>query len=79
MKRNVLTHQDVLNHICEHLEQKLNSPKCRAIKRHLDSCPNCTSYLKSIKTVLAFYKRYPIPKLSKMSEKRLFSLLQQVR
>lgn len=79
MKRKSITHKDVLNHICENLEQKLHSPTCRAVKRHLDQCPECASYLDSLKKTVILYKRYPLPKLSKTAHKRLLFALSQER
>jgi len=62
-------------HICESLDEKIDSPRCRAIKKHLEECPNCRHYLKSVKKTVKLYKKLPCPDLSTESRKKLFSAL----
>ena len=76
MKSNKAVHKRIFLHICENLDQGLNSPKCRQIKRHLDACPECIAYLDSLKATITLYRDYPIPRLSIRAKKRLRTIIQ---
>lgn len=52
--------KDVLNHICEHLGEDLESPRCVAIKQHLNECTCCKTYFKTMETTIQFYKDYNV-------------------
>lgn len=65
----------VYKYICENLDADLNSRKCRAIKKHLDSCPECTAYLDSLKKTIVLYRREPVPRVSKATHKRLVRVI----
>ncbi len=73
-KKNNITCKEVMHHLCENLGEDLNSPKCAAIKNHLDNCENCQSYFKSIESTILFYKKYDV-KLSEDGHKRLLDFL----
>ena len=45
------------------------------IKKHLNKCPDCSIYLKSVKKTVALYQKLPCPKLSASSRKRLHTAL----
>jgi len=60
-----------LDHICENLGEDLSSQRCASIRRHLDGCADCAAYLKSLRRIIALYKSYPIPSLSRNGRKRL--------
>jgi len=66
---------DVFRHICENLDQKLNAPECREIKKHIDRCPNCVAYLDSLKKTILLYREYPHPRLRNKARRRLQSTL----
>jgi predicted anti-sigma-YlaC factor YlaD len=51
---------EVINHICENLGEDNDSPNCIALKEHLNNCPNCQSYLKSVKLTIELYKNYNV-------------------
>jgi anti-sigma factor RsiW len=57
----VVTCAGVYKHICDHLDENLSSPRCRAIHRHLKTCPECAAYLASLKTTVRLYRRMPVP------------------
>ncbi|RJP71267.1 MAG: zf-HC2 domain-containing protein [Ignavibacteriales bacterium] len=59
MENNV-TCKEVMNHICDNLGEELNSPRCIAIKEHLNSCPSCQSYFKNVEVTIDFYKKYNV-------------------
>jgi predicted anti-sigma-YlaC factor YlaD len=54
---------EVYRHICDRLDEEVNSPKCRAIKEHLAKCPGCSAYLDSLKKTVLLYKRAPFPRV----------------
>ncbi|PJA95598.1 MAG: hypothetical protein CO129_10870 [Ignavibacteriales bacterium CG_4_9_14_3_um_filter_34_10] len=66
--------REVMNHICDNLGEDLNSPKCVAIKEHLESCDSCKKYFKSVEDTIKFYKLYNV-ELSDESHKNLMKKL----
>lgn len=66
---------DVLSHICDQLDEELDSPRCREIKNHLKQCPNCVAYLDSLKTTVHLYAHYPIPRAPEGTRRKLFAVL----
>jgi predicted anti-sigma-YlaC factor YlaD len=58
-------------YICENLDVDLNSPACTQIKKHLDNCPNCVTYLNTLKKTILLYKEYDKPGLKKSAKNRL--------
>ncbi len=76
MKNTKPTCEDVFKHLCDNLDRDMNSPQCRDIKSHMDACPDCVTYLNTLKKTIGMYKEYPIPRLTQASRKRLHSLLQ---
>ena len=75
MKKKTVCCDDVLNHICEELDTKLTSAKCRELKRHLEQCPNCTVYLDSLRKTITLYSSTPNPRLPQKARKQLFATL----
>jgi predicted anti-sigma-YlaC factor YlaD len=67
--------KSVYKHICENLDADINSPKCRAIKKHLASCPDCSAYLDSLKKTILLYKHEPGPRLPLSAHRRLVKLI----
>lgn len=61
----------MFRHICDNLDQDLDSPKCRAIRTHLDGCGDCLTYLDSLKKTIDLYKSYPVPPISSAARKFL--------
>jgi predicted anti-sigma-YlaC factor YlaD len=53
--------REVYRHICDRLDEDVNSPKCRAIKDHLSMCADCSAYLDSLKKTVSVYRRAPLP------------------
>jgi hypothetical protein len=74
MKKEHVTCKDVMHHVCESLGEDLNSPKCSAIKTHLEECTGCQEYFKSIETTIDFYRKYNVEP-SKETHNKLMSLL----
>ena len=61
--------------ICENLDEQLDSAKCRAIKKHLQTCATCSKDLADLKRIIALYRRESSPRLSHAIEKRIFAAL----
>jgi len=49
--------KEVMSHICESLSEEMNSPKCAAIKAHLETCEGCKSYFTSVEMTIDLYKK----------------------
>ena len=60
MGKETVTCKDVANHICESLGEDLDSPRCRAIKEHMESCQSCNGYFNSVEKTIEFYKKYNV-------------------
>jgi predicted anti-sigma-YlaC factor YlaD len=67
--------KDAYRRICEDVGLNLNSPKCRAIKKHLESCPDCSAYYDSVRKTVFLYQEYPNPRMPGSSRKKLHSIL----
>ncbi|MDL1892965.1 hypothetical protein FBQ87_08750 [Sphingobacteriales bacterium CHB3] len=65
----------VYQYICLNLDADMNSPKCRAIKKHLDSCPNCTAYLDSLKKTILLYKKQEGPSIPLKTHRKLHKVI----
>lgn len=52
---------DVYRHICDNLDQRLGTRRCKEIKRHLGACPDCRAYLASLKATVRMYRSLPSP------------------
>ena len=66
---------EVAKYVCEHLDEEIDSPKCRAIKKHLQTCKTCSKDLADVKKVITVYRGESVPRLSQDIEKRLFAAL----
>jgi hypothetical protein len=75
MKKKTVHCHEVLNHICEELDTKLTSAKCRELKRHLEHCPNCTAYLDSLRKTITLYSSTPNPRVPRNARKKLLAVL----
>ncbi len=51
--------KDAYLFICDNLDQSVDSPECRAIRRHIEECPDCRSYLDSLKKMVGLYRTEP--------------------
>lgn len=60
MSSEKVTCKVVMSHICESLGEDLDSPKCIAIKEHLDECTDCRNYFNSVEKTIDFYKKYNV-------------------
>jgi hypothetical protein len=65
---------EVMSHICDSLGEDLDSERCKDIKSHLEQCPECTNYLKSVEMTIDYYKKYNV-ELPAKAHNRLMSFL----
>ena len=72
---NKLHCNEVAKYVCENLDEQLNSPTCRAIKKHLQTCPKCSKELLELKKVISLYRKESVPRIPKGIQKRLFASL----
>jgi anti-sigma factor RsiW len=63
---------DVYLHICDNLDEDINSERCRQIKQHLAECPNCSEYLRSLKKTIVLYRALPPPRIPAGAHRALF-------
>lgn len=66
---------DVYLHICDNLDQKLGTRRCREIRLHLRVCRNCRAYLVSLKRTVSLYRSVPSPQLSRAAHDRMIRAL----
>ncbi len=74
MNEYKVTCRDVMSHICDNLGEDVGSPRCIAIKEHLEKCDSCKSYKDSVLHTIDFYKNYNVT-LPKEGEDRLLDFL----
>ena len=60
MKKINVSCNEVISHICETMGESQNSPRCLAIKEHLEKCNCCSSYFTNVETTIKFYKDYNV-------------------
>jgi len=60
MKNEKVTCKEVMKHVCESLGENLNDDRCIEIKKHLDLCPNCREYFKSVEITIDCYRKYNV-------------------
>ena len=63
--------RDVYLHICDNLDQKLNSRECMEVKRHLDRCPDCRVYLDTLKRTVHLYQIARAPNVTPRTHRNL--------
>jgi predicted anti-sigma-YlaC factor YlaD len=75
MKKKSVKCREVFNYICDNLDERMDSPQCRAIHSHLARCPNCLAYLDSLKKTIHLYRAYPESRLPEKARKKLHAQL----
>ncbi|HOJ03588.1 MAG TPA: hypothetical protein PK916_06265 [Bacteroidota bacterium] len=48
--------QEVVDYICGHFGEDENSERCRELKKHLDACPDCSTYCDSMDKMIGLYR-----------------------
>lgn len=69
---------DVYLYICDNLDQHLDSPRCREIRKHIEGCPDCTAYLDSLKKTIVLYRSAPATSIPQAVHRRLIKLINTV-
>jgi len=65
----------IYEEMCEYLGEDLDHPMCKALKDHVDQCPDCKNYIESIKKAVILFKdasqekEVPREKLNLLMEK----------
>jgi anti-sigma factor RsiW len=72
----MITCKHVYLHVCESLDQDLESPRCRAIKRHLETCPDCRAYVASLKKTITLYRAQPTGRTPRKVHARLITAIE---
>ena len=72
------TCREAYRYVCDNLDQNLDSQRCREIRRHLESCPDCMAYLDSVKKTVSFYHAMPAPKVPPGTHRLLLRALEGV-
>jgi len=67
--------KEATKHVCEHLDEEMDSPRCRQIRKHLQECPDCTAYLDGLKKAIKLYRTIPNPHVPHSAHKKLFAVL----
>lgn len=70
---------EVYHHICDNLDQNLDSPECREIRKHLGECPDCTAYLDTLRQTVRLFRAIPPPPLPRNLLSRLDRLIMATR
>ena len=71
------TCKKVYQHVCESLDEDLDTPRCRAIKRHIESCPNCRTYMASLKRTIRLYRSMPVARTPRVAHTRLVAVIEE--
>ena len=74
MKQQKITCKEVMKHVCESLGEDLNDEKCIEVKKHLESCPHCQEYFKSVEITIECYRKYNV-EVHEEAHSRLMKLL----
>ena len=75
MKKKRVSCKEIAKYVCGELDEHIDSPKCREIKKHMEACPNCTAYLDSLKKTVRLYREYPNPSVTEQCREELFAVL----
>lgn len=70
--------KEVYTHICEHLDEELLSPRCRSIKKHIETCSGCREYLQSLKSTVRLYTMLKPPPVSASARRKLSKVIDQL-
>ena len=74
MKKQEITCKEVMKHVCQSLGEDLDDEKCRDVKRHLETCPTCREYFKSIEITIECYRKYNV-EIPEEAHDRLMKML----
>lgn len=76
MKKESNSHKEVHKKICDFMGEDLNTPVCKEVAEHLESCPNCKVYLDTVKKTVTLCQEVEKDKNMPVDVKnRLFKVL----
>jgi anti-sigma factor RsiW len=70
---------EVYEFLCDNLGQEVDSPECREIQRHLNSCENCRHSLEELRETVKLFRAAPAPAVSSATHHRLLEALRVVQ
>lgn len=73
--KHVFSCTEVYAHLCDNLDEQLDSESCRQIKAHIAECKNCTALLDSLKKTVYLYRKCPVPKLPSRLKSEVFAVI----
>ena len=69
-------HKEVYKQICDFMGEDLDTPVCKEVAEHLESCPNCKVYLDTVKkTVTICQETEKEKEIPQDIKNRLFKIL----
>ena len=63
----------ILN-ICDELGEEMDSPNCRKLREHVQSCPDSQAFVDSVKKTIQLYRAYE-PASGSQTRAKLFERL----
>jgi len=57
-KKSESKHKKLFDEVCDYLGGDLDSPMCREIRDHLETCADCTEYIESVKRTVNLYRKH---------------------
>ncbi|MCC7105078.1 MAG: zf-HC2 domain-containing protein [Chloroflexi bacterium] len=69
-----VTHADVRDRLSEHLDGDLTASNQERIKAHLDLCPSCRAFLRTLQATRDLTARIPASPLPDAARKRLLEI-----
>lgn len=61
--------------LSDYIDEELDLPRCRAIERHMDGCPNCVRFLKSLERTVQRLRRVDTGRIDAREAARLRAAL----
>jgi anti-sigma factor RsiW len=69
------TCSEVYSFLCDNLGQEIDSPECREIHKHLESCEECRRSLEGLRRTVTLFQSAPAPSVSPAVHRRLIKAL----
>lgn len=54
----------ILRRLSAYIDDELSASICREIRRHLGACPNCETFVASLRQTVSLCRHSPVPTLS---------------
>ena len=66
---------DRIDQICMELGENIDSEVCRELRKHLEACPDCKTYVDSLRKTVHLYRDLPGVLPTQKATKALFKKL----